>query len=599
MAAVAGYFMRNFETEVLEQMFLPLEEPKGYARRLKWREEQGVGVGLSHRRFFWERGLCNFVDDKERYLILEGDVFIQNSILNILPSCLDYIKGSYLIVIVDFSERKIFLISDPLGLRPLYYTLTDQGFFFSSEVKALLSVPGFSSKLDLGAIANMFSLGHVVGDSTLFQDVSLVPPGSMVIFNMDRGEIEIKEYFSLVSLFPEVGEKGKVDPLEVAERFKEAVDRVVYGDEEVGISLSGGLDSRGILACVPEDVSLYSYTLGIGGCSDARVAQDLALTKGAHHTFLEIGEEQLRDFEKIATALIYYSDGMYHPHESTERVALEYLKVAPFKRLLRGHGGEVAKAALAYPVQFSREVEELSSEESLGEYIWKRASIVATEDDLEKVLKSHISAQIKGSTRESIIKAVDTKGKRLSPEDMLLFYYLKQWVRRQVVSSLSVFRRFVDISMPYLDTLFLRELFLLPLEERMQGELHRVIVGRYMPELLKIVDSNTGAPMDAGRVRTFVTEKINSLLKKLNLAGFKHYTQFESWQRKNFRESVESVLFAPKTLDRGFYSAEGMREIFEEHLSGKKNHARLLGSLVGMEIWFRKFMDSDLLKGYG
>jgi asparagine synthase (glutamine-hydrolysing) len=111
------------------------------------------------------------------------------------------------------------------------------------------------------------------------------------------------------------------------------------------------------------------------------------------------------------------------------------------------------------------------------------------------------------------------------------------------------------------------------------------------PHLEKIPDSNTGAPLDAGPVRLLITDKINSVLKKLGVKGFRHYTEFQKWQRKYFSDVTKEILFSERCLDRGYYRKEGLNSIFLNHVEGRKDYAHFLGTSVALELWHRLFVD--------
>ena len=112
-----------------------------------------------------------------------------------------------------------------------------------------------------------------------------------------------------------------------------------------------------------------------------------------------------------------------------------------------------------------------------------------------------------------------------------------------------------------------------------------------MPELIKISDSNTGAPLDAGPLRLFITDKFNSLMKRLSVKGFRHYTEFQKWHRDSFRENTRKIIFSEQTAARNLYDMDMLKSVFDLHISGAKDYGHLLGTIVGLELWFRIFVD--------
>jgi asparagine synthase (glutamine-hydrolysing) len=149
----------------------------------------------------------------------------------------------------------------------------------------------------------------------------------------------------------------------------------------------------------------------------------------------------------------------------------------------------------------------------------------------------------------------------------------------------------MEIRMPYVDESFIGKLLMLPVEERNRGEIHRKLVDRCMPALTEIPDSNTGAPLNAGPLRLYVTDKFNAVMKRMRIKGFRHYTEFEKWHRDGFHKSSQEIIFSERSMARGLYRMDYLEKIFNDHISGKKNYAHLLGTIVGIELWFRKFVD--------
>jgi asparagine synthase (glutamine-hydrolysing) len=382
----------------------------------------------------------------------------------------------------------------------------------------------------------------------------------------------------------------------VADAFYEAVQKRSsdIGTSRMGLSLSGGLDSRAILAGLGDKAcQIRSYTLGLSGCADQRLAFKMAKIAGTAHAFVPIKKEDLENFEELARLMVFLSDGLYHPHESTERVALNYLATDPFDIMLRGHGGEIAKASLAYPFQASSSMHDCTPEE-IVEGLYVAASLGKQDMNWKTVFNDSIADEIihygAGSLEAAAQPAVSAG---LVPEDICVFLYISQWIPRQVVASLALFRSKVNIRLPYLDRNFLELLLQLPVHDRWNGEFHRFFVKKYAADLARVPDSNTGAPLTAGVTRLWFTDKVNSVLRRVNMPGFRHYTDFQSWQRRYFSGITEEILFDSKSLSRNYYDPKGLRAIFDLHVANKKNYAHFLGTAVAIELWHRIFLENN------
>ena len=191
---------------------------------------------------------------------------------------LEDLNGWFSGLVIDLREEKAVLFNDRYGLSRVYYHEAPDGFFFSSEAKSLLAVLPPLRRIDQRGLAEVFSVGCVLQNRSLFRDVSLLPGGSMWTFHRD-GRVEKQRYFDPATW----EEQEKLDPATYAERLTEVFARVapryLRNDQPVGMSLTGGLDSRMILAWAkasPESLPCYTFGGPYRDCADVRIARRLA-----------------------------------------------------------------------------------------------------------------------------------------------------------------------------------------------------------------------------------------------------------------------------------------------------------------------------------
>ena len=73
--------------------------------------------------------------------------------------------------------------------------------------------------------------------------------------------------------------------------------------------------------------------------------------------------------------------------------------------------------------------------------------------------------------------------------------------------------------------------------------------------------------------------------------GFRHYTEFQKWHREGFRKSSKDIIFSDQARQRDIYNVDYLEDVFEQHVTGAKDYGHLLGTMVGLELWFRRFVD--------
>lgn len=164
--------------------------------------------------------------------------------------CVKKLNGIFSFGIWDENNLKLFLCRDPLGVKPLYYTIKSDNFIFGSELKTLLAHPLVSPSMDEEGICEIFGLGPAHSlDSGIFKNVYSLPPANYLIFSRD--DLKIKEYWSLTC------KEHKEDIPSTAEHLKslltDAIKRQLISDVPLCTFLSGGLDSSIISSIVASD----------------------------------------------------------------------------------------------------------------------------------------------------------------------------------------------------------------------------------------------------------------------------------------------------------------------------------------------------------
>lgn len=157
--------------------------------------------------------------------------------------CVRYFNGIFAFGIWDENHQKLFIARDPLGVKPLFYTLKDNSFIFGSELKALLAYPEIKPIIDSGGILEIFGLGPArTPGNAVFKDINEVLPGHCLSFV--EGKMRDREYWRLESKLHEDSLDTTVD--KVRSLFIDAVERQMVSDVPVCTFLSGGLDSSAI-----------------------------------------------------------------------------------------------------------------------------------------------------------------------------------------------------------------------------------------------------------------------------------------------------------------------------------------------------------------
>ena len=158
------------------------------------------------------------------------------------PACVQHLNGQFAFAIWDSRQQTLFMARDRLGIRPLYYTLTDGALIFGSEIKAILADPRVEAEIDPVALDQVFTYWSTLSPRTIFKNIQDVPPGHHLIARGDT--VTVEPYWTLS--FPE-GDPPRRSFDDYLAEFREllidATQIRLRADVPVGAYLSGGLDS--------------------------------------------------------------------------------------------------------------------------------------------------------------------------------------------------------------------------------------------------------------------------------------------------------------------------------------------------------------------
>jgi asparagine synthase (glutamine-hydrolysing) len=164
-------------------------------------------------------------------------------------NCLDFFNGIFAFAMWDESEKKLFMARDPLGVKPLFYTVKDKSIIFASEIKTLLLHPEVKAAIDRQSITEIFGLGpaRALG-SGIFKGIKEIPPAFCLTFNSYG--MKIRNYWKLESKPHRENFDTTVD--HTRSLLLDAIKKQLVADVPVCTFLSGGLDSSAISAVAAE-----------------------------------------------------------------------------------------------------------------------------------------------------------------------------------------------------------------------------------------------------------------------------------------------------------------------------------------------------------
>ncbi|MDE3108559.1 MAG: asparagine synthase (glutamine-hydrolyzing) [Acidobacteriota bacterium] len=545
------------------------------------------------------------------FLLDKGHVFRTQSDTEVIvhlyeqlgPRCLEMLRGMFAFAIWDANAKTLFLARDRVGIKPLYYCLTDTFLVFGSEIKAILADPAVDRKIAPEMIDRFLTFLYLPGEDTLLQGIRKLAPGHYLL--VKDGHATIQQYWDL-----HVGEATGTPRFKDAEAhlqslLAESVELHMIADVPVGVLLSGGVDSTGVLsfAVHSTDKQISSFTVGFAGSevADERPYARLAADQfGTRHHDMTISAGDFASFlpryvwhmeepvcEPPAIALYYVS-----------KLAREYVKV-----LLSGEGGDEAFAGYSNYrnlVWFERAKRgsawlkrpltqglSLASsflnlprlakyvplmKETFPGYYYSRTSnpYRFTGNRLGEVYSSDFGQTIDREGSLQPVRALQAHVNGKSALDAMLYIDTKTWLPDDLLikADKMTMANSVELRVPLLDHRVLEFAASLPPRFKLNGLATKHILKKTL------------------------SHRIPKEIRDRKKTGFP--VPYESWLRNDLKDITWSVLTDRKSIERGYFRKDAVESLLRANSNGN-NYSKEIFSLLSLELWQRTFLEREQL----
>jgi len=507
------------------------------------------------------------------------------------PEFVSELRGMFAIALWDSAAARLVLARDRFGIKPLYYRRSGEGLAFASELKSLLEDPGFSREVDPQALSAYLAFNSIPAPLTIFSEARKLAAGGLLVW--EDGAISESRY---ARPRPAVaGELHNGSAGELAEELREALrDSVrahLVSDVPVGVLLSGGIDSSGLvaLAAGEQEKPVKTFSIGFEEASFDELgnARLVAERYGTDHHELVLRPDAIDLLPKLVAAFDEpFGDSSALPTYLISELAAGEVKVA-----LSGEGGDelfggyytyVADllaprigrlATLARPLA---EALPSSSGKVSFDYKAKRFARAAALPPLER---HHAWKEIfSGPQRQSLLAApgdgwdpldiyreryAETAGAeplaRLQDVDLGIYLVDDLLVKTDRASMAHS----LELRVPFLDPAVAGLALELPTRHKVRGLAKKRLLRRALAPLL---------PREVVRGRK---------------QGFS--IPLAAWLRGPLRDYAREVL-APETLERqGCLDPTAVAGVLDRHLSGREDLSRQIWGLMALTMWFDRY----------
>ncbi|KOP72010.1 hypothetical protein AMS60_22355 [Bacillus sp. FJAT-21945] len=220
---------------------------------------------------------------------------------------LEYCNGMFAFALYDNFEKKLYIVRDRLGIKPIYYTVSKDCFIFSSEIKGILGSGLVKAEFNEEAIDEYLANRYVRAPFTFFENIYQLEAGSLLTID-ENHEMKKSSYWQLPSEFNyEINYNEEKIVSELKSELVKSIERRLVSDVPIGTYLSGGVDSSLITAIVSNLLNkrINTYTIGFNDLNEFEYAEMVANQYNTKHHKIEMETEVYFDLMK---ELIYFKD---------------------------------------------------------------------------------------------------------------------------------------------------------------------------------------------------------------------------------------------------------------------------------------------------
>ncbi|HVW77727.1 MAG TPA: hypothetical protein VHB45_08945 [Alloacidobacterium sp.] len=496
------------------------------------------------------------------------------------PEFIKKLNGRFHGVLSNFATGESTLFNDRYGMHRIYYHEAEEAFYFAAEAKAILKVRPELRTTDPQGLAEFISCGCTLENRTIFKDVYVLPPASAWTFQ--RGTIKQKNVYFRASEWegqPVLDDESYYARLR--EVFSRNLPRYFSGTEQIGVSLTGGLDTRMIMSwhkAPSGSLPCYSFGGMFHDCQDVNIAKRVAHACGQKHQVIPVGKEFLAQFPQHAERTVFLTDGCAEVKQTPDLYVNKIAAQIGPVRMSGNYGGEVLRRVRAFkPVDFP------------GLF--------------HADISSHL--QKAKETYHSLIQ-----GHPLS------FSVFRQapWHH---YSLLSLEQSQLSLRSPYLDNEFVQTVFQAPPSALSSNDVSLRLIkdgnkslrrirtdrglGGNLPEFIAMAKRayleftfkaeyayDYGMPQSLARI----DHALSSLhIERLFLGRHKFY-HFRVWYRDALANYVREMLLDSRSLSRPYVQRKNMEAMVKGHLKGDRNYTAAIHKLLTLEHTHRLFVDA-------
>jgi len=624
MVGIVGQIHNKLKDSLIRKMLLKLQ----YTNKEKidiWSDDFFSIARASHK-IKRKNPQPIFNEDKSMFIVMEGEIFdYKKEKINLLEKghkfgfendCAEYclhlfeeygisglkkLNGSFLIVIYNLKTKEIYIINDRLGSMPLFYYKTKSGgLIFGSQVSSILQCPEVSRILNEEAIFEFFTFEKILGTKTYYKDINLLRPATVLHYK--NKEIFLLKYWNMIY---KKGKHSKEDYINMlAKLLKKAVAQRTIEDHKYGLLLSGGLDSRTVLAASPKKMTCFTFADFEN--NEVKIAKKIAKLKNCNHFFLKRNSNH---YVNMIEKAVEIGGGRYrfnHAHgigffDKINKECDVIFHGAMLDILFRG---------INIP-EDSLESKNINNNSKIISMILENSLF---KDNPRKIFNQKYSQNFQNSIAKSLKDFLKNTKKNNAKKFNRVFDYFSFFPtvsnQRSYLHILHnreyITERFIALDNDLID--FYLEV---PTEFRKNSKLFHNAMAKINLPISKIHDANKSFIANIPLSLKNLIRNIQHIIKKIKFLPNWYflnpsYTQ-QSWSNsaeliiirhnKKLQILLDKIINDPNALYPKIFDIKKIKEMFNEHLKGKKDYTTFLFLLLTFGFWCKKYGPKAIKEG--
>jgi len=494
------------------------------------------------------------------------------------PKFLVQLNGMFHGLLADRSRGTVTLFNDRYGMRRIYYHEAKDAFYFAAEAKAILAVCPELRSADPRGLGELISLGCVLENRTLFQGIQLLPAASAWVF-LDGTCRRRHTYFQPSEWESQTALDADGYYHQLHETLACNLPRFFTGEQRIGVALTGGLDTRVLMAwrnAPPHSVPCYTWGGTYRDSQDVLVGRRVADACQQPYQVVTVGEDFLSQFSRYAERSLYLSDACV----------------------------DVGLSPLLYVSEKAREIAPVKVVGTYGSEVLRHARMFKPTDPTPGLFRPEILSYV-GRARGTY--------QTLLRDNPVTFVAFRQspW---QHYGILALEQTQLTVRSPFLDNEFVKTAYRAPQSVDGPPEVRPRLIADANPDLARIrSDRGVGARGVFGLAArgllefTFKSEyaydygmpqwvaSIDHTLAGLHIErlflGRHKFMHFRVWYRDALAEYVRQMLLDSRTLSRPYLDRKGVETTVQAHLRGNRNYTNEMHKLLTLELLHRLFLD--------